>query len=188
MTRRSNGQVLTRKNQARNRLRAPLLRWRERHYATLGTAEEGWNQHRAEDELAATMAAVRAGSWQPSRPTAPVDRPKPAQTFHEFASDWRSNREPELRPKTIKDYRWALSHHLLPYFAAMEVAAITPANIDGYKAAKLSEGTIAGPQINKTLRLLAQILDVAGEYGLLTSANPARGRRRRGQGRTSLSS
>jgi integrase len=94
-------------------------------------------------------------------------------------SEWLANREPELRPKTVSDYQWALSYHLLPHFAEQRVAAITAVDVDRYKAAKLAEGRIAGAQVNKTLRLLAQILDVAGEYGFLTGANPARGRRRR---------
>ena len=51
--------------------------------------------------------------------------------------------------------------------------------MDRYKAAKLREGSSARTQINKTLKLLAQILDVAIEYELIDGANPARGRRRR---------
>ncbi len=40
-------------------------------------------------------------------------------------------------------------------------------------------GTLGGTQINKTLKLLAQIIDVAIEYEITERANPARGRRRR---------
>jgi hypothetical protein len=34
----------------------------ERRYETLGTDAEGWNRRKAEDELAAVIAAVRSGS------------------------------------------------------------------------------------------------------------------------------
>ena len=123
------------------------------------------------------MAAVRAGKWSPRVPDAPAPEQRD-QTVLEFASEWLTNRENELRPRTVEDYRWVLSYHLLPHFAEMPVRAVTVAEIDRYKAAKLAEGRIAGAQINRTLRLFAQILDVAMEYGLIES-NPARGRRRR---------
>ena len=51
--------------------------------------------------------------------------------------------------------------------------------IDSYKAAKVREGRLGPSQINKTLKLIAQVLDVAIEYELVDGANPARGRRRR---------
>jgi integrase len=125
------------------------------------------------------MAAVRAGTWEPPRPTALVERPRAEPTFHEFASEWLTNRKHELQPKTVADYRWVLSYHLLPFFATMRVGAISVADVDRYKAAKLAEGRIAPAQINRTLRILALILDLAIEYGVTDRANPARGRRRR---------
>lgn len=88
-------------------------------------------------------------------------------------------RRPELRPRTVADYEWALSHHLLPHFAAHRLDAITVAEVDRYKTAKLTEGRLGATQINKTLKVLAMILDLAVEYGTLAGANPARGRRRR---------
>jgi integrase len=52
--------------------------------------------------------------------------------------------------------------------------------VDRYKAAKLREGLIGPNQVNKTLGLLAQILDAGADYGHLDPArNPARGSRRR---------
>jgi len=79
----------------------------------------------------------------------------------------------------VADYSYGLSHHLLPFFAGYRVAEITPQDVDRYKATKLAEGRLAGAQINKSLKLLAQILDVAIEYEITDRANPARGRRRR---------
>jgi hypothetical protein len=77
-----------------------------------------------------------------------------------------------LRPKTLADYRWSLSYHLLPFFAPMRVAEITVADVDRYKAAKLAEGRIAPTQINKTIKRLAQIIDVAIEYGISIERTP----------------
>jgi len=90
------------------------------------------------------------------------------------------SREPELRPKTIKSYRWLLSGHLLPHLASMHLDQIGPEDVDRYKATKLREGALGPNQINKSLGLLAMILDAAGDYGHIDAArNPARGRRRR---------
>jgi integrase len=67
----------------------------------------------------------------------------------------------------------------LPCFAEHRLDAITVREVDHYKTAKLAEGVIGPSQINKTLKLLAMILDTAIEYELVDRANPARGRRRR---------
>jgi hypothetical protein len=178
MPRRSTGQVVTRKTK-----RGAVYAFRfyvggVRHYVTLGTAEEGWNRRRAEDELAATMAAVRAGTWEPPKPTTPAQPRAPELTFHEFASEWFEANRRGWAERTVDDYRWALSYHLLPHFASYRLAAITVEEVDRYKAAKLREGKLGPAQINKTLKRLSQILEVAEEYGHITR-NPAGGKRRR---------
>jgi integrase len=151
----------------------------KRRYVSLGTAEEGWNRKRAEAELRHVLADVERGIWRPYEP-AQAPQVAEAPTFHEFASEWLENREPELRPKTVESYRWQLSGHLLPHFARMHLDQIGPEDVDRYKAAKLREGALGPNQINKSLGLLAMILDAAGDYGHVDPArNPARGRRRR---------
>lgn len=148
-----------------------------RHYLTLGNQRDGWSRGQAELELANVLADVRRGIWRPHEPP-----PEPAEvpTFHEFASEWLVAREPELAPKTIKDYRWALTDHLLSYFAEYRLNEITAELVDRYKAAKAREGRLAPAQINKTLKRLAQILELAVDYDHLPR-NPAasKGGRRR---------
>jgi hypothetical protein len=73
----------------------------KRRYVSLGTAEEGWNRKRAEAELRHVLADVERGLWRPYEP-AQVPQVAEAPTFHEFASEWLENREPELRPKTVE--------------------------------------------------------------------------------------
>lgn len=108
-----------------------------------------------------------------------------APIFYQFASTWLEQREPELRPKTVTSYRWQLTTHLLPHFARLRVDQIDPQDVDRYKAAKLREGSLGPNQINKSLGLLAMILDAASDYGHIDPArNPARGRRRRVKGTT----
>jgi integrase len=151
----------------------------KRRYVALGTAEDGWNRKRAEAELRHVLADVERGIWRPYEPAQAPQTPE-APTFHEFASEWLENREPELRPKTVKSYRWLLSGHLLPHFAQLHLDQIGAEDVDRYKAAKLREGALGPNQINKSIGLLAMILDAAGDYGHVDPArNPARGRRRR---------
>ena len=57
-------------------------------------------------------------------------------------------------PRTIKDYQWALSYHLLPFFKGHLLPEITVAEVDRYKQAKVREGKLAAPQINKSLKRL----------------------------------
>lgn len=177
MPRKATGQVVAPSNG-----RGWAIRFRaygKRRYVTLGTSEEGWNRRRAEAELRHVLADVERGIWQPYEP-APAPEIHEAPTFHQFASEWMVNREPELRPKTVQSYRWMLSGHLLPHFARTRLDRITPEDVDRYKAAKLREGALGPNQINKSIGLLAMILDAASDYGHVDPArNVARGRRRR---------
>jgi integrase len=176
MARRSTGQVVERQTKRGTVFALRFYAAGDRRYETLGSDAEGWNRRKAEDELAAVMAAVRAGTWSPSQVEAEV---REVPTFHEFATDWLEARKGELRPRTVADYKWALSYHLLPFFRTYLVSEIRAQDVDRYKAAKLAEGKLAPSQINKTLKRLAQIIDTAIEYELTDRANPARGRRRR---------
>ncbi len=177
MARKATGQVIEPKDG-----RVWAIRFRaygKRRYVALGTAEDGWNRGRAEAELRHVLADVERGIWKRHEPE-PLEAPVEVPTFHEFASEWLAARSPELRPRTIADYEWALTHHLLPFFAKHHLSQIGVADVDRYKAAKASEGALAPAQINKTLKRLAQILELAVDYGYLPR-NPAasKGGRRR---------
>jgi integrase len=180
MARPAKGQVIPPKGKSRSwaiRFRA----YGQRRYVTLGRPEDGWDRERAEAELRHVLADVERGLWRPHEPE-PVQAPTEQPTFHEFASEWLANREPELRPKTVESYRWQLTYHLLPAFATKALDAISAADVDAYKAAKLRAGKLGPNQINKTLGLLARILDDAADHGHVDGRNPARGSRRRVKG------
>jgi Phage integrase, N-terminal SAM-like domain len=188
MARKPTGHVMAPDN---DRRRSYALRFRaygERRFITLGRPEDGWTQERAEAKLRHILADVERGIWQPDEAVPAPDVPKAEPTFHEFATDWLRNGEPEWRPKTIVDYRWALELHLLPYFAQHRLSEITAEEIDRYKGAKLRERKLAPNAINKTITRLAQILEVAVEYKQLehnppkTSAAVSRAQSRNGPG------
>jgi integrase len=149
----------------------------KRRQVSLGRPEEGWTQAKAETELRHVLADVERGIWRPTAlPRGPVVREVPG--FHGFASQWLAAREPELAPRTVEDYRWSLSYHLLPFFADHLLTDITIEEVDRYKTMKAREGRLSPSSINKTLTRLSQVLETAVEYGHLPS-NPAVGRRRR---------
>lgn len=178
MARRSTGQVIEPDG---DRQRSFAIRFRaygRRRFVTLGRPEEGYTRERAERELRHVLADVERGIWRPEEPAPAPPEPKPEETFHEFAAGWLRDHKPGLRPRTVRDYRWALELHLLPWFAGHPLSEITAEEIDRYKAAKLREARLAPNAINKTITRLAQILEVAVEYGRI-DRNPAAGKRRR---------
>jgi integrase len=182
--------------------RAWAIRFRaygKRRYVALGTSDEGWTREKAEKKLGHVLADVERGIWKPEAPP-PDQGPAIEPTFHEFASEWFEGVAPELRERTRIDYQWRLSNHLLPYFAKHRLSAITVEEVDRYRREKVRESKavtaarqrqLAMPEkdrkrlvrplsngsINKTIRLLAVVLEQAVEYGYL-DRNPAKGRKR----------
>jgi hypothetical protein len=132
MPRRATGQVIV-----DTRRKSPVYALRfnaegRRQYVTLGSAEDGWTQRKAQDQLECVQAEVRLGTWSPPAPdAAPVVDRDP--TFHEFASEWFDATKGEWRESTQLDYEWQLSHHLLPFFRHHRLSQITIAEVDRYR-------------------------------------------------------
>jgi integrase len=169
-----------------------------RTIVTLGTNKDGWTWRKAERKLEQVLSEVQAGVWRP----APAARRETVAelTFLEFASRWWAAKKAELSSNTRLDYEWRLKKHLLPFFADLEISDIDVDVVDRYREAKIAERErvrraaasgkplvrkdgqkrvpLSNESINKTLVLLANILDSAVERGGL-DANPARGKRRR---------
>lgn len=197
MPRKASGSVLEPKDG-----RAWAIRFRaygKRRYVALGTSDEGWTREKAERKLGHVLADVDRGIWKPEVPQ-PDQGPATEPTFHEFASEWFEGVAYELRERTRIDYQWRLSNHLLPYFAKHRLSAITVEEVDRYRREKVreSKAVVAARQrqlalpenerkrlvrplsngsINKTIRLLAVVLEQAVEYGYL-DRKPAKGRKR----------
>jgi len=199
MARQATGGVVPPKGQRRSwaiRFRA----YGKRHTITLGRPEDGWNRRRAEDELAVVMADVRRGVWRPPAPDAKPRHAEPEPTFGKFCEEWLEGVSPEWRERTLVDCRWRLDRHLLPFFAEHRLSEITVREVDQYRHLKVRESKslqearrrqlaqpddkhrplprpLSNGSINKTIRLLATILEQAVEYGYLVR-NPAKGRKR----------
>jgi integrase len=184
MARESTGQVLQRNGKQGTTYAARVRAHGERHYLTLGHSWKGYTRRQAETELQNILADIRRGTWTPPQP-APVPVPAQDPTFHEFASQWFESHRHEVAPRSVEDYQWALTRHLLPFFKDHHLTQITIAEVDRYKTSKVrhrerghAERTLSNRSINATLALLSQILELAVEYGHI-QFNPARGRRRR---------
>lgn len=168
----------------------------KRQYVTLGSNVT--TRPQAEEELQAVLADVRRGLWRPPVKSV-VETPKAEPTFHEFASEWVAAREAEgLAAKTMTDLRWSLSNHVLGFFADFRLSEIGPREVDAFATAKarerleiekrreaaiakgerFTERGLSNASINHVLKVLAQVLEAAVEYGLIAS-NPAAGKRRR---------
>ncbi|HEY5197778.1 MAG TPA: site-specific integrase [Solirubrobacteraceae bacterium] len=147
----------------------------ERRQARLGKESDGWTRRRAEEELQAVLADMRRG-----RPndlaSPPTSLPDPM--FAAFAYEWFERVRGELRPNTVADYDWQLVRHVLPWFGGLPLSAITSQQVDRWRQAKVREGKLGTTSINKCLTRIAQILEVAVEYGLI-DRNPAKGKNRR---------
>ncbi|MBK8294172.1 MAG: tyrosine-type recombinase/integrase [Solirubrobacterales bacterium] len=182
MPRRATGQIVE-PNGKQKSFALRFTAYGKRRFVTLGTPAEGWTREKAAEELRYTLDRVKRGHWSPpARATAPADAFGPdTPSFHEFASRWLLDREPELAERTVDDYRWALCHYLLPFFAKHALHEITIQEVDRYKATAVRCGRLSNNSINKTLTRLGQILETAVEYDLITS-NPAAGKRRRLKG------
>jgi len=186
MARESTGQVLERKGKRGITYATRVRAYGERHYLSLGYSWEGYTRRQAETELQNILADIRRGTWkapQPQPAAAPTVAGDP--TFHEFSSQWFEARRHEVAPRSVEDYRWGLTRHLLPFFKDHHLTHITIAEVDRYKTTKVREREkskeargLSNGSINETLNLLAQILEIAVEYGHI-QFNPARGRRRR---------
>jgi integrase len=176
MARRATGGIVRRQGKQGTTYQLRFNAHGRRQHLTLGSTGDGWTRARAEAELGNVIADVRRGIWTPPEPEpAPVVEQDP--TFHEFSSDWFDASKGEWRPKTRLDYEWQLSHHLLPFFRHHRLSQITIAEVDRYRAHKVT-GTLSATSINKTITRLGQVLEVAVEYGLI-DRNPAKGKRRR---------
>jgi Phage integrase, N-terminal SAM-like domain len=183
MARQATGQVLERKGKNGTTYATRVSAYNQRHYLTLGHSRDGYTRRQAETEIQNILADIRRGTWQPPQPQA-APKPEEDPTFHEFASQWFEARRHEVAPRSVEDYKWALSRHLLPFFKDHRLTQITIAEVDRYKTAKVrdreqteGDGALSNRSINSTLNLLTQVLEVAVEYGHIPF-NPARGRRR----------
>src|SRR6266508_4552938 len=185
MARPPTGQVIEKRRKDGTTFALRFRAYGERRYVTLGTVAEGWDRRRAEVELENVLADVRRGIWKPPARADVIAETEHEPTFHELASEWVERRRHEVDDRTVEHWKWALSNHLLAFFATYLPSQISVALVERYKAAKLRErqqqqielerwaktpkeqrgkrpsAALNNASINKTLTVLAQVLDDA---------------------------
>lgn len=177
------------------RYRAGGRRWYE-------TLDDVSSAEEAEDELRARLRDIRRGVWRPPGAETRVEVRADEPTFHVLASEYVERRRREVDERTAEQWRWALSLHLLPWFADLRPSEIGVADVKRYMLAKQADREereaeiaawrrrdpkkrgrmpargLSNASINKTLKVLAQVLDEAVDEGHVTE-NVARGKKRR---------
>ncbi|MGH3053658.1 MAG: phage integrase central domain-containing protein, partial [Gaiellaceae bacterium] len=164
----------------------------ERIFETLGGDWEGWTRETAEQHVADQLALVRMGKWTPPRAETRIEVPADEPSFHVLASEYVERRRREVDERTSEQWRWALSLHLLPWFADRTPSEIGVADVKRYMLAKQAEREerdaeiaawrrrdptkrgrmpargLSNASINKTLKVLATVLDEAVDEGHVT--------------------
>ena len=99
-------------------------------------------------------------------------RPDAGQVpFGDYAAAWIDER-PNLRPKTVRLYRYLLRAHLQPAFGSLTVAEVKEAQVRRWRKSLLDDG-VSTVTAAKAYRLLKAILNTAVDDGLIRR-NPCR--------------
>ena len=121
------------------------------------------------DEAAALLRSLLAG--------APIQHQEPtvAPTFAEVCAEWlrHGERERQLKPSTLIDYRSSTSARILPSLGSLRVDAIMPQDLEAWRERLLTEGELSHRTINKLMMIVGGVLERARRRGLIAE-NPTR--------------
>lgn len=115
----------------------------------------------AERVLAAAIAAVVRGERHASR-----------ETFGDYADRWLAEHRARIEDYTYRAYSADVRLRLKPFFGAMRLRSITPADVRRFVAALADEGKLSSKTINNAVAVLTVALGHAVEDGLIPT-NPA---------------
>jgi integrase len=117
----------------------------------------------AERWLTRAEAEIIDGDW--------IDPDAGRVPFGEYAADWVAER-PNLRPKTIRLYRYQLRGHLIPHLGNLPLNRLTDSRVRRWRKELLDSG--ASPVTTaKAYRLLKAVMNTAVSDGLIRR-NPCR--------------
>jgi integrase len=173
MARPSTGQIIERRSKNGRTFGIRFRAGGKRHYMTTSAT----THEEAERALRHVLSDVERGIWKPPKSEPAAQASQEVPTFWTFAEQWYARHALEVQERTREHWLWALDNHIV-WFGRHPLDAITAELVDTYKAEKLASG-LSPESVNKTLRLLARIMDEAIEYGHVATTNPARGRNRR---------
>jgi integrase len=108
----------------------------------------GWDEPAARTELGNILARIRVGVWERPAPPAALTESQALSevpTFDEYAEWWLQAKidgvlgGKPIRENTIRDYRWRLNQHLIPFFGAYRLDEIDRRVCLWFKEHKLRE-------------------------------------------------
>ncbi len=99
---------------------------------------------------------------------------KEVPTVSEFQDHFLTFSKTNNKPSTVAAKVGLLKVHLIPFFGAMKMDAIGPADVERYKATKLAEDQ-EKKSINNHLTALRKLLNLAVEWGAMDRAPKVRG-------------
>lgn len=115
--------------------------------------------------LTEQINAVNEGRWRdPSRAKEPMAT---------FIDSWLAAKAIKCKPRTLHGYRLIADAHLRPTFGQTPVSAMTPATVDRFVGALVSDGAKAGT-VRNVFNCLKAVLDEAVRARAIP-ANPAKG-------------
>jgi integrase len=117
----------------------------------------------AEVWLTCKEAEILNGSW--------INPDASKVLLSDYGTTWIEER-PNLRPKTIRLYRYLLRRHIRPHFYAKTVAEIKEADVRSWRKMLLDSG-VSSVTTAKAYRLLKAILNTAVDDGIIRR-NPCR--------------
>lgn len=88
------------------------------------------------------------------------------KTFGEWAEEWLSARETEIKPKTLIGYQGLLRVHILPAFGGTPMARIRPLDIQRFLA-RMVELNLSRSRIRQARQLMSMILSAAVDNGYI---------------------
>jgi integrase len=118
----------------------------------------------AEAFLAASRADLERGTW--------VDPSAGRIQLRTYAQTWLEQR-PNLRPRTREQYEILLRRHILPGLGDVELSKLSPSKVRTWHSELLNSGTLGGPTVAKSYRLLHAILATAVEDELVVKNSAA---------------
>jgi len=104
----------------------------------------------------------------------PAEEVQEVPTFDEFKDRFLTYSEVNNKPSTLYAKKWMLKLHLSPFFGAMKLDKIGPAEIETFKAKKLAEEQ-SKKSINNHLAALRKVLSLAAEWDVIVKAPKVRG-------------
>ena len=106
------------------------------------------------------------------------DGPGEDVTFRHAVASWLHyvEHDRKRRPSTVRDYRIAAEHHLIPEFGDRPLRDITTDDIDDYRERLVAAGQLSDRTINKLLTMMHGDLQTRPAASTSLPTNPVAGR------------